>query len=167
MPVIGFQRPTDKPARRYSSDPKTRAAELVADGKIGGKRDGAGRPRKSTSESQSLQRRPAAQAVARAAREHADKIGQVFIDVLEDDDASDRQKVHAMRALIGIEQKEAALQLEEESAGRTPADEVPSDRGELTAALAAKLANDPLLRQQFSRLLAAAGSQTDVPPKSS
>jgi hypothetical protein len=86
--------------------------------------------------------------------------------VLNDDDASDRQKVQAMKALIGIEQKEAALQLEEESAGRTPAKEVPTDRGELTAALAKRLANDPLLRQRFSALLTAAGSQTGVPPKS-
>lgn len=86
--------------KRYSSDPKQRAAELVAEGKIGGKRKGAGRPRKPTSDSQ---RKRASTVIAERAREVAPQMAAALVDVLLADDATRTEKMRAVKVLTGIE----------------------------------------------------------------
>ena len=117
MPVRGFGNTTDKPRKRYSSDPSERARELVAEGRLGGARPGSGRPPKKRTEAQAGERRTAASVIAAWAREHGEQMAQVFVDVLDDPDASDRQKIHAVKVMLGIESKEAELQLLEERNG--------------------------------------------------
>ena len=94
-------RPNGEP---YSSDPKERYQQLVADGKIGpefGKL--GGRPRK----------KRAAEIVAEHARKKADEIIQVFDDALDEENHI-RVRMEAANALIKIERDEAHVQLEED-----------------------------------------------------
>jgi hypothetical protein len=149
-------------SKRYSSDPAERARELVAEGKFGGRQKGAGRPPKERTEDQSHPR-PAAAAVRRAAAQNADKIAQVFVDVLRSD-ASDAQKVRSMKALLNVEQKEVAIELEERKLNVAPAPEFES-REDAAHALAAKLAANPLLAQRLGAVLSAAKAPEDNPPK--
>jgi hypothetical protein len=164
VPVVGFDKPTDKPARRYSSDPKTRAAELVKDGKIGGKREGAGRPRKSTSDTQRPKR--ASTVVAEALRENAELVASVIPDVVNDPDASRHIKLRAAKLAVDIEGREAERTREEdERAGRFRAGggELPEDRDELAAMLASKLAANPLLAAQLGDVLSRAAELAGLP----
>ena len=85
-------------AKRYSSDPKTRAAELVAEGKIGGRRQGAGRPRKGVTE---RQRKRASTVITEYASENADRIAGVLLDVLLADDATRTEKMPWARRTNG------------------------------------------------------------------
>lgn len=140
------------PRKRYAADRSERARQLVEDGKIGGARPGAGRPPKANTESQG--RRPAAEAVAAAARQHSESIAQVFVDVLQDDTASDSEKLRAMRALLGVETTEAKIQLEESK--QSDLDPVtPESRKEAEANLSRALAN-PLVASRIAAALTAA-----------
>src|ERR1700743_43060 len=165
MPVKGFTKPTETPSKRYSSDPKTRAAGLDAEDRLGGKQPGAGRPRKSVSEAQSEHRRPAAAAVAQAARDNADAISNVFVTILHDDTASNAAKVRAMKSFLSVEQREAELQLAEARAHTLPDRPLPESAEEAAAQLAAKLSGNPILAERFSAVLRAAGADTPNPPE--
>lgn len=157
--MIGFQN-TSKRTRKYSSDPSERARELVRDGVIGGARPGAGRPRKSASDSQQR----ASSVVADAATQNADRIAATFIDTINDPDASRRAQMHASKTLIAIEAKEGERQRADDREGIARASDLPEDRDELAAALAAKLAANPILARRLGALLAAAASPGDDPP---
>jgi hypothetical protein len=166
VPVIGFPKPSDKPSRRYSSDPKTRAAELVKDGKIGGKREGAGRPRKSTSDSQKPKR--ASTVVAEALRENAELVASVIPDVVNDPDASRHMKLRAAKLAVDIEGKEAErLREEDERLGRfgSGRGELPADRDALVETLAAKVAGNPMLAAELGAALTRAAAQAGVEPQ--
>jgi hypothetical protein len=156
MPVVGFKKPTDKPARRYSSDPKTRAAELVADGKLGGARPGAGRPRKKHPDSQ--KRKRASTAITEAARENADKIASVISDVVNDPEASRHVKLRAAKLAVDIEHKEDAHARELDDRLGPSRGEFPQDRDALVEGLAAKIAGNPLLAAQLGDVLSRAAA---------
>lgn len=159
MPVIGFPQPSDKPSRRYSSDPKIRAAELVRDGKIGGRREGAGRPRKSTSGSQKPKR--ASTVVAEALRDNAELVASVIPDVVNDPDASRHVKLRAAKLALEIEGREAErVREEDERLGRfrSGRGELPADRDALVQALAAKVAANPMLAAQLGAVLSRAAA---------
>jgi hypothetical protein len=150
--------------RKYSSDPAERAAELVSEGKLGGKQPGAGRPRKSVSEPQSNHPRPASSAVAQAAREHSGLIARAFLDVLDDPDASDRQKMAASKSLVAIELRESALELDEAKQGVAPERVLPEDHGEAVRQLAGLVASNPLVARRLAAVLTSAGPPGDNPP---
>ncbi|MEZ5076972.1 MAG: hypothetical protein R2725_05975 [Solirubrobacterales bacterium] len=137
--------------RKYSADPAERARELVAEGKIGGRRRGAGRPRKHTSEAQQPPR--AATVVAEAARANSDKIAKVFTDVLSNPESSDRHKVQAVKAMLGIEGSEEDRQRDERRDDRSPERPEIETREQALASLAESL-SDPIVAERFSRLLA-------------
>lgn len=147
-----------KPPRKYSSDPKTRAAELVAEGKLGGRREGAGRPRKVSPETQSHPR-PASAHMAAGIAELGPQMLGVIRDVLEDDTASDGAKLRALKAAVGIELKETELQLEESKRDLPSPPPEFENREDALSALAAKLAENPILRD---RLLAAVAPRPPV-----
>lgn len=90
--------------KRWPSDPSERAKAMVAAGVIGGPRKGSGRPRK----------KRASEIVAEEATENAELIVSAFKDALEDDDAAHSTKIRAGTEWLAIEQKEAALKMEEE-----------------------------------------------------
>ena len=94
--------------KRYSSDPKERARQLVAEGKIGGPRAGSGRPRKDRQTGDHLP--TAASVVAKAARENADKIVAVFEDAVEAGQA-DRTRLAAAKSWLGVEGEEAEREI--------------------------------------------------------
>jgi hypothetical protein len=164
VPVIGFKKPTDKRPRRYSSDPKTRAAELVKDGKLGGARPGAGRPRKSVADTQ--KRKRASTVITEAARENADKIAGVFSDVIGDPEASRHVKLRAAKLAIDIEHREDAHAREEDDRLGRSRGELPQDRDALVDALAQKLAGNPLLAAQLGAVLSRAAELAGLPPQS-
>lgn len=139
-------------AQRYSSDPKQRARELVRDGKIGGARPGAGRPRKQ--HTAKAHPRPAAARIAELAAENADEIAAVAIDVLLSKKATHNEKVRAIRALVGIEQREAALEVAEISEP-PPQAALPATRSGMEAELA-RMLTDPIVRDRFLALLSPA-----------
>lgn len=166
MPVVGFGNPTAKPRKKYSSDPKTRARELVAEGKFGGRQPGAGRPRKPDSQ----KRKRASTVVAETARENADKIAGVFTDIVNDPEASRHIKLRAAKLATDIEGRETDRAREEdERAGlsRSSRDDLPQDRDALVEALASKLAANPILAAQLSNVLGRAAQLAGLPPKSS
>lgn len=135
-------------AKRYSSDPSTRAKELIADGKIGGPREGAGRPRKKSPPTGS---RPAAAYITERLPELAPQILRVFKDVLTDPSATDRDKIRAVSSMIGIENRETAREAEERR--ESPAAyETPGDRAGMETELV-RMLSDPLIRKRFSVLL--------------
>lgn len=76
----------------------------------------------------------------------------VIRDVLTDEEASDGAKIRAMKAAIGIELKETELQLEESKRDLPPPPPDFENREDAVSALAARLSENPLLRD---RLLAA------------
>jgi hypothetical protein len=110
------------------------------------------------SEAQSKHPRPAAAAIAAFAREHADELAQVFADVLEDPDATDAQKLKAVRSMLVIEMKETSFQLEERKLNRTPPPPDFDSREDAADHLAAKLAANPLLARRLLGVLAAGTS---------
>jgi hypothetical protein len=160
MPVIGFKSDT-KTKRRYASDPATRAAELVSEGRFGGKQPGAGRPRKSVTESQQR----ASTVVADAARENADLIASTFTDTLSDPDASRRARMKAGSTLIAIEGKEAEQQRADDREGLTRPSDLPEDRAELISHLAELVAGNPILARRLGAILSSADAPAPEPPK--
>jgi hypothetical protein len=161
MPVVGFE----KRPRKYASDPRERARELVRDGKLGGARPGSGRPRKSTGKSQSNHPRPAAAAIAAFARDHADELAQVFADVLDDPDATDAQKLRAVRSMLGIEMKETEFQLEERKLNRPAPTPEHGSAEDAAAQLAARLAANPIVTRRLLAVLAPVEGPEGNPPK--
>lgn len=165
MPVKGFTKPTETPPRRYSSDPAERARELIAEGRLGGKQPGSGRPRKRVSEAQP--RKLAMTTVTERLRESAELIASVIPDVLNDPDATKSERMRAARLAIRIEGIDEDRRREEASEGRRSAmADLDADRAELVAALAVKLAENPLLAQRLGAVLSAAGADTPNPPGS-
>jgi hypothetical protein len=162
VPVVGFKKPSREPRKRYSSDPKTRAAELVKDGKLGGARPGAGRPRKTHSEPQPMR---ATQAIAEGLRENAELAAAVIPSVLLDPTASKGQKMAAVRLGLKIESDQAEHERQEAREGRHPAElpDLDGDRTVLAAALAAKLAGNPLLARRLAAVLSGVAGSTDKP----
>jgi hypothetical protein len=164
MPVVGFKNSPPKSPKRYSSDPKTRAAELVAEGKLGGARPGAGRPRKSVTEAQPKR---ASTAVTEWAQQNPELIASVIPDVLNDPDASDHLKLRAVKLGLRVESDEVERQRQDEREGRSPA-ELPdpnADHSELVALLAAKFAANPLLARRLGAVLSAVDVPATDPPK--
>jgi hypothetical protein len=161
MPVVGFKKPSGAVRKRYSSDPKTRAAELVADGKLGGARAGAGRPRKHT-DAQSVR---ATSVIADGIRENADLAARVVPDVLRDPDASDRVKMQAIKLGLRIESADEDRRREDEREGRRAAElpDLDGDRDVLAAALAAKLAANPMLARRLAAVLSGVAGSTGKP----
>lgn len=90
----------------YSSDPKIRIRELQEDGKVGGQFGhlSAGRNKKT---------KRAAEVVAEAAREHADKIRQVFLDGIDPDKSPISVRLQAAEKIIKIETEQDELALRE------------------------------------------------------
>lgn len=153
------KRPPRKPPKRYSSDPTERAKELVAEGRFGGKREGAGRPRKVSPESQSP--RPASAHVAAGVAELGPQMLGVIRDVLTDDQASDGAKLRALKAAVGIELKETELQLEEaKRTGSRPPDFDTPEEG--ATQLMDKLRANPILRDRLLAVLTAADGSAGV-----
>jgi hypothetical protein len=83
---------------------RERALELVAQGKIGGARDGAGRPR----------RRRAGEIVAEKIENEASKIFAAVQDGLSDQQPI-KVRLAAAKMALDIEQREAEIRLREES----------------------------------------------------
>ncbi len=157
MPSKRPNKPSAKPpksGKRYSSDPKTRAGELVAEGKIGGKRSGAGRPRKGVSGNE---KKRALTTVAEGLREKADLMAGVIPDVLNDPNASKAEKMQAARLAIRIEAAEEERRREEERRGGHDEPAHAEDRGAIVSHLARALSN-PIVRQRLAAALA------DQPP---
>ena len=146
--------------KRYSSDPKRRAEELVAEGRIGGARPGAGRPRKRPDPSHP---RPAAAAVAAAASEHSAQVAKVFVDALQSEDLTDAQKVVAMKTFLGVEDRETRR--EHEEIRHTARDEISAMSLEEIEADLAEMLSNPLIRRAFSAALSAV--EDDSAPLSS
>jgi hypothetical protein len=113
----------------YSKDPKVRALQLVAEGKIGGPNRGQGRKRKPR----------AAEAVAEHVRNHlVPQIKDALEDALNSD--SNKDKLQAVGMAMDIERQEDKLKLQEESA-----DIENETREELIASLI-ELAEDPSIK---------------------
>jgi hypothetical protein len=159
MPVIGFKNSTAT-KRKYASDPATRAAELVSEGRFGGKQPGAGRPRKSASDSQQR----ASTVVADAARENADLIAATFVDTIRDPDSSRRAQMHASKTLIAIEGREAELTRADEPEGLAAPSGLPTDHSELVTHLATLVASNPIVARRLGALLASAAAPAEDPP---
>lgn len=143
--------------RKYSSDPKQRAAELRAEGKFGGKQPGAGRPRKSASDAHPKR---ASAVIASYVRENGPEFARVLEDILRDPDASDAIKMRATKLALQIETNEEERQRQDEREGRSLELPDTDDREAVIDHLAAALAN-PIVRQRFSALLAGSGANTD------
>ena len=154
--VMPPKRPNKLPAKpsglgkRYSSDPKTRADELVAEGKIGGKRSGAGRRRKGVTGSQ---KNRALTTVVEGLRENADLMARVIPDVLRDPHATKAEKMQAARLAIRIEAAEEERRREEERGGGHDEPAHAEDREAIVAHLARALSN-PIVRQRLAAALA-------------
>jgi hypothetical protein len=149
--------------KRYSSDPKQRAAELVAEGKIGGKRKGAGRPRKVTSDGQ---RKRASTVIAEYARENAEEMAKVITDCLLDPDATQAEKMRAVKLAVGIDSKESDRERDElADPNSSLSQEIAESADEARANLARKL-SDPVtgqrLRDALAGVLAEAGSTPSI-----
>jgi hypothetical protein len=149
--------------KRYSSDPKQRAAELVAEGKIGGKRKGAGRPRKPTSDGQ---RKRASTVIAERAREVAPQMAAALVDVLLADDATRTEKMRAVKVLTGIEGVETDRERDElADPNSSRAQEIAANADEAKEQLTQMLA-DPVtgqrLRDALAGVLAKAGSTPSI-----
>lgn len=151
--------------KRYSSDPKTRAAELVAEGKIGGKREGAGRPRKVTTE---RQRKRASTVVAEAAAENADKIAGTLLDVLLSEDATRSEKMRAVRVLTRIEGTETDRERDELADPNSSLSQELAQSADQAKANLARMLSDPVtgqrLRATLAGLVAEAGSSPSITP---
>jgi hypothetical protein len=154
IPVIGFKSHSETPRKRYASDPKTRARELVEDGKIGGPRPGSGPRRKKHPDSQSVR---ASSVIAEELREHSDLAASVIPDVLRDPNASDRLKLAAIKLGLKIESDQADHDRQDEREGRRSLDlpDADADRDELASGLAAKLAANPIVARRIAALLSA------------
>jgi hypothetical protein len=163
MPVVGFKTPAAKPRKRYSSDPKTRAAELVAEGKLGRARPGAGRPRKHTE----AQRPSASSVIADALRDNADLAASVVPDVLRDPNASDSMKLRAVKLGLRIEDADENRRREDEREGRRPPESIDpaADHSELVRSLVAKLAENPMVAHQLAAVLSRVEAPGHTPPK--
>ena len=134
------------PERRYPTDRSQRAAQLVAEGRLGGPTYGrlGGRPRKPR----------AGELVAEAARENAAQIIAAFeAGVVEGVPPSTRASV--AEKWLKIESAEAQLQLEEE---RQEAEHL--DRETLIKTLADKLAGNGLAAQLLRDELVRRNGQT-------
>jgi hypothetical protein len=86
--MSGHARPT------YSSDPRERALQLVAEGKIGGPGRGQGRKRKPT----------AAEHVATVARQERQRIAAAYLDALDEGQPA-RVRLEAARRLLEAEER--------------------------------------------------------------
>jgi hypothetical protein len=161
MPVVGFKKPPEKPRKRYSSDRKTRAAELVAEGRLGGAQPGSGRPRKSVTEAQPKR---ASSAVTEWAQANPDLIASVIPDVLNDPDASDHLKLRAVKLGLKVESDEVERQRQDEREGIAPASAIPTDRRELESHLAALLISNPIVARRMGALLSGVDAPALNPP---
>ena len=90
-------------SKRYSSDPKERAKQLVAEGKIGGAREGSGRPRK----------RRVSEVINEKIEAHAEEIWSVYLDSISET-SSPQIRLQAARDLLEIERKEVEHQRSED-----------------------------------------------------
>jgi hypothetical protein len=79
----------------------------------------------------------------------------VFVDVLEDADATDTEKVRAVKAMLGIEQKEAALEIEERQRDHARELPRPESREDAIASLLDSL-SDPIVLGRFLERLGTA-----------
>ena len=135
--------------KKYSSDRRKRYQELRDEGRVGpqfGKL--GGRPPKRSRDNHP---RPAAKAIAEAAREHADDIAGVFRDVLLDPHATDTEKLRAVKTMVGIETGEERIEREDRKLGRTPDPDIASmSREELVASLAEMFNRTPQLRSALA-----------------
>lgn len=152
-------------AKRYSSDPKQRAAELVAEGKIGGKREGAGRPRKVTSDGQPKR---ASTVIADYVRENAEDMAKVITDCLLDPDASQLDKMRAVKLAVGIDSRESDREREElADPNSARSQELAETAGEAKENLT-RMLSDPVtgerLRDALAGFLAEAGSTPALTP---
>ena len=146
---------TAESKRQYSSDPTTRAKELVAEGKLGGKRKGAGRPKGTTTKPQP---RRASTVIAEVARENGDKIAGVLVDALLDPDASKADRMRAIKMLVGTEDRETDRERDEASDPSRAA--VTAADGEEAKAKLARMLNDPVTGSRLRAVLASALPQT-------
>jgi hypothetical protein len=124
---------------------------LVSEGKLGGRREGAGRPRKGASKTQ---KKRASQVITEWAQENGDKLADVIGDVLRDPDATRTEKMRAARLGLKVEAMEEEHCHEDERQGRTRELPIPEDRDEIIGRLAKTLQN-PLVRERFAALFAA------------
>lgn len=90
-------------SKRYSSDPKERAKQLVAEGKIGGAREGSGRPRK----------KRVSEVINEKIESHAEEIWNVYLDSISET-SSPQIRLQAARDLLEIERKEVEHQRSED-----------------------------------------------------
>lgn len=135
----GRQKKLRPDGTEYSSDPKERHAQLVEDGKIGGKGSelariqGAkgGRPRKP---------RPA-ELIAEKARENAERMWKVYDDALHEDQPI-KVRMAAAKDLNDIVKDEARLQLDEDKFDDRSKDELVAEMNELL--------HDPIIRAALS-----------------
>ena len=143
--------------RRYSSDPAERARELVAEGKLGGPRKGAGRPRKLTSE---RERKRASTVIAERAREVAPQMAAALADVLLDDDATRSEKLRAVKAMVNIEGVETDRERDElADPASTRSQEIAATADEAKENLSQMLA-DPVTGSRLRSALAGLLSET-------
>jgi hypothetical protein len=90
---------------KYHSDPKIRMYQLLAEGRAGGKREGAGRrPRK----------KRAAEAIADHIRDRLQTKMQQALERALDEEAGVRANLDAVKLAVDIERGERALQIKEE-----------------------------------------------------
>jgi hypothetical protein len=90
----------------------------------------------------------------------------VIRDVLEDEEASEGAKLRALKAAVGVESKEAELQLVESQLGRPTQTPEFDTREESVSALVSKMRANPLLAQQMRAVLSAAELPEGNPPDS-
>ena len=124
-------------------------------GKLGG------RPRKKPTDTQ--QPRRAATVIAEAARENADKIASVFIDVLLDPEAKQSDKLRAVKGLVGVEFRETDRERDEAndpSRAAVTAADVEDAKADLT-----RMLNDPITGPRLRAVLGGLVTQAEKPPK--
>lgn len=152
-------------AKKYSSDRRERMAELQAEGKLTPEHGKlGGRPRKSSVP----QQKRSSQVIAEWARENPEKLVQVFIDVLTDDDASRGDKLRAVKQMVGIEVGESDRERDELADPQSAMSQaVTADVEQAKDRLSSMLA-DPItgarLRDALSGLVADAGSTPAITP---
>lgn len=146
-----------KGPKGYSSDPKTRAAELVRDGKLGQAQPNAGRRKKSVNEGH---QKRASTVVAEYVRENGDEFAAVLERILRDPTASDAIKMRATKLALSIETGEEVRKREDERVGQDPELPDPDDRDAVVSHLAETL-SDPIVRNRLAAVLAGSPAQMD------
>lgn len=149
--------------RRYSSDPRERARQLVQEGKIGGARPGAGRPRKHTADGQ---RKRASTVIAEHARENAEQMAKVVTDCILDPDATQAEKMRAVKLAVGIDVRESDRERDELADPNSARSQELAANAEQARDKLSAMLSDPVtgerLRDALAGLLAEAGSSPSI-----